>query len=424
MNAQLAAPSRTRIAPRWLRLAQIAWLVVLALTVAKISIGLPQQYRAMNNICLAPAEECQQDDYLTPQQAEQLEASGNSLATYARMKLAWFLFTASINAVLGLFIFWKRSNDWLALLISASLMLLNSAGLESEIRAAYPVWGSAADVVFSLGNILMFLFFAFFPSGRFAPRWMRWYWLGMILISLIPNKLLIVNPVIANTIIVFYWVSFLILGPYSQFYRYRHESTAIERQQTKWVVFGFSAFAGSALLGFILSGLLPKDNAVFALYNGFYFDAVGLFLPLSIAFSVLRYRLWEVDLLIRRTLQYSLVTGVLALVFFGSVTVLQSIFSAISGEQSSLAIALSTLGIAALFNPLRKRVQSFIDRRFFRQKYNAELALAAFAATARNETNLGQLTSQMIGTVQDTLQPETMLLWLRPSADRTVRKET
>ena len=413
MTATLATPSLTRIAPRWLRPAQIAWLIVLALTVVKISIGLPQQYRAMHNVCLAPAEKCQQDDYLTPQQAEQLEDGGLSLAAYARMKLVWFLFTASINAVLGLFIFWKRSNDWLALLISATLMLLNSAGLESEIRAAYPAWGSAADVVFSLGNILMFLFFAFFPNGRVAPRWMRWYWLGMVLLSLIFYKLLILGPVIANIIVVIYWVSFLILGPYSQFYRYRHESTAIERQQTKWVVLGFAAFAGSALIGFILTSLLPKDSAVFALYNGFYFDLVALFLPLSIAFSVLRYRLWEVDLLIRRTLQYSLVTGVLALVFFGSVTILQSIFSAISGEQSSLAIALSTLAIAALFNPLRKRVQEFIDQRFYRRKYNAEQALAEFAATVRNETDLIKMTERLTGTVQESMNPQQVSLWIK-----------
>ena len=194
------------------------------------------------------------------------------------------------------------------------------------------------------------------------------------------------------------------------------ESTAIERQQTKWVVLGFAAFAGSVLIGSSLASLLPEDSAVSTLYNGFYFDGVGLFLPLSIAFSVLRYRLWEVDLLIRRTLQYSLVTGVLALVFFGSVTVLQALFSDISGEQSSLAIALSTLAIAALFNPLRKRVQNFIDRRFYRSKYNAEQALAEFAATARNETDLGQLSADLTSTIQETLQPGKISLWLKPVA--------
>ena len=197
----------------WLRPAQIAWLIVMALTVAKIWVGLPLEYRATNQVCLDTAAECQQTDYLTPQQAEKLEDAGLSLATYARLKLAAFIITTSINAGLAIFIFWKRSNDWLALLISGTLLLLNSAGLETEIRAAFPAWASAADVVFSLGNILMFLFFAFFPRGRVAPHWMRWYWLGMILFSLIPNKLLIIDPVIANIIIVFYWASFLILGP-------------------------------------------------------------------------------------------------------------------------------------------------------------------------------------------------------------------
>jgi len=117
--------------------------------------------------------------------------------------------------------------------------------------------------------------------------------------------------------------------------------------------------------------------------------------------------------LIRRTLQDTLVSGRLALVYLGGITLLQAIFTSLSGQQSSLAIALSTLAIAALFNPVRKRVQEFIDRRFYRRKYNAEQALAEFAAAARNETDLVKITERLTGTVQETIRPQRVSLWIK-----------
>jgi hypothetical protein len=135
---------------------------------------------------------------------------------------------------------------------------------------------------------------------------------------------------------------------------------------------------------------------------------------LSLAVAILRYRLWDIDLLIRRTLQYSLLSGLLALAYFGGVVVLQGILGPLTGQADSPLVAvLTTLGVAALFNPLRTRIQDFIDRRFYRQKVDAEKALAAFAAAARSETDMAQLSARLTGTIEETLQPERVNLWLK-----------
>ncbi len=139
-----------------------------------------------------------------------------------------------------------------------------------------------------------------------------------------------------------------------------------------------------------------------------------LTLPISIAVAILRYRLYDIDVIIRRTLSYSILTAVLGLVYFGGIVVLQNIFGGLFGNANSpLITVLSTLGIAALFNPLRSRIQEIIDRRFFRSKYDAERALTSFAVTARDEVIMEKLAEEVMGVVADTMQPEMLSLWLR-----------
>ncbi len=188
----------------------------------------------------------------------------------------------------------------------------------------------------------------------------------------------------------------------------------VARAQALWVLFGFAL------------SIVPVP---FVYVIGFYWHVAPnlppalstltiLALPVCLAIAITRYRLFDIHVIIRKTLQYALLTALLALVYFGAVVVLQSLLRFVTGNQPDVAIILSTLAIAALFNPLRHRVQEFIDRRFYRSKYHAEQILADFAASTRDEVELERLTRALLVAVEDSMQPAHASLWLRPAAGR------
>lgn len=198
------------------------------------------------------------------------------------------------------------------------------------------------------------------------------------------------------------------LGALSLAFRYRG-ATGVVRQQLKWFAFGAIFFTVFLISDFFIEfpGIWEslKETISFSV------------LPVAVGIAILRYRLYDIDLIIHKTLVYGLLSAVLALVYFGSVVLLQDLFTRVTGQKSPAAIVLSTLLIASLFQPLRRRVKEVIDRRFYRRKYDAAITLAAFAQRARDEVDLEKLTAALLDTVQDTMQPVQISLWLKQRGD-------
>jgi hypothetical protein len=185
-----------------------------------------------------------------------------------------------------------------------------------------------------------------------------------------------------------------------------------EREQIKWLAYAASV----VVIGAILTYVVPDaTGARWAGRIGLALLAIGFVgIPIAIAVAILRYRLYDVDLVINRTLVYGSLTATLVVLYFGGIVVLQRVFVALTGQRSTLAVVASTLVIAALFNPLRRSIQSFIDRRFYRSRYDAVKTLEIFSARLRDETDLDALSGDLMDVVRQTMQPSHVSLWLRP----------
>lgn len=267
----------------------------------------------------------------------------------------------------------------------------------------------------------------YFPDGRlYPPRIHHWGNLlvsGMIFGSLLvsnlcnpqltwgspPNQLVTPNPFRVfewdYTVVTIPMISFLLAaGILTVILRYRG-SREQERLQLRWLLFGVLV---QGILTLVTFGV-PVWNARFATWISALY---GLIIPFAVAIAVLRYRLYDIDLIIRRTLQYGLLTTLLGLVYFGGVTLLQQVFTSLAGQQSPLAVVLSTLVIAVLFTPLRRGLQIIIDRRFYRRKYDAEAVVGNFTNTARNEMAVATLGESLVRTARETLEPQSISLWL------------
>jgi hypothetical protein len=292
--------------------------------------------------------------------------------------------------------------------------------------------------------ILMFSFIVYllllFPTGRLpSNRWRPFAWLSAaltlmaaILMAISPNIVLdtlgpsgkgrisLPNPLGVEGLPNLYLpVQTLVLAlglvAAASVVVGRRGARGVERQQIKWLLYaGAIFFGGNVLKNTVFS---PLGEVSWGLWIGYLLVGIGgLGGPIAIGIAILRYRLYEIDTLINRTLVYGSLTALLALVYLGGVATIQAIFRALTGqqEQPQLTIVISTLVIAALFNPLRRRIQSFIDRRFYRSKYDARKTLEAFSAKLRDETDLDALRDDLVGVVRETMQPAHVSLWLRP----------
>jgi hypothetical protein len=349
------------------------------------------------------------------------------------------LLFALLFITVGLFIFWRGSRDKMAVLVSAAFIgMAMATPLADALPASHPGWRLPVLLLRASGIGLMMLFLYLFPDGRFVPRWSRWLGLFTVLYlaawfvdpRLVPPMAVLAEATDAATARQYLPLSLLtFLGIVGQIYRYRHVSDALQRQQTKWVVMGITGFIVVEAASLVLFALIPaaRDQSatqlLFVILFGPLLLAGAALIPTATAVAILRYHLWDISILVRRTLTYAILTSSLALAYFSSVTVLQRLFATASDQQSPAAIVLSTLVIAALFAPLRRRIQTYIDRRFNRRNYDAARILAAFSQTARDEVDLERLQAALLAVVRETMQPDRAWLWLKPAAGPQASRE-
>ena len=393
----------------WLLVARVVWVVMAVLVLVLIVVSIPAEFKFLQMVCTDPGCSGPQ---LLPEQARELKNLGLSLNIYAAyciiVELAFFIVWYAVAVV----IFYRKSDERMPWFVSFTLLMYGATfpDLLQSLVQQHPLWFLPAKLVEFLGVTCIVLLFFLFPNGRFVPRWTRF--LAMLWI---PLSLLVVFKS-------FYLPYYVLLGVGIgvQLYRYVHVSNQIQKQQTKWVLFGFAVAIGGflVLVGVAIANSilhfswLVQQNPIepFIIQTAFYLFLV--LIPLSIGFAILHYRLWDIDVLINRTLVYGLLTATLALVYFGLVFVLQFLLRGLV-NQNGISIVVSTLAIAALFQPLRRRIQGIIDRRFYRRKYDATRTLGAFSATLRNEVELDQLSKHLLEVVQETMEPEHVSLWLR-----------
>ena len=417
--------SETRLHGRWLFIARAGWVALTLLVLTLNAIAIPQADALLQAVC-QPGALC--INGWTPAEVSQLQQAGLSPGFLAAYQIGWSVGTTLIYTALAALIFWRRSADRMALFCAYMLVLFGGATytglLDFGLRTVAPAWYWLVGGLELLAQVCVPTFFLLFPSGRFVPRWTRWGVLVFVLYFV--WYLFLTNAYLGQLSGVISLVfAALILGLVGlQVYRYRRVSIFRERQQTKWVVFGLVMALGGFALFLIIGNLfhplyLLSSSVAGALIPTTVTNGLLLFIPISIAIAILRSQLYDIDTIINKALVYGLLTALLAAVYAGLIIGLESLAGLFSRQGAQpLVIVVSTLAIAALFQPLRHRLQQIIDRRFYRRKYDAARTLAAFSATLRSEVDLSQLSEQLVTVVQETMQPVHVSLWLRPPAYR------
>jgi len=338
---------------------------------------------------------------------------------HPRNPIGWIFCGTSLVAAVGIF-----ADEY----SGYALTVRHGSVLGAKVMAWFASWTGEPTPLLSLA-----LLFLLFPTGRLPSR--RWrpvlwsviggsamfYLAGAVTPGPLQAHEAIANPVgirgplgdvlgMLGTIGLILLLIGCLASAFSLIFRLRRGS-AQERQQLKWVAYPATIAVLGSVLAYVASNVFGSNlgNAI-----GFWTAISAFFsLPIFTAFAIIKYRLYDIDIIINRTLVYGTLTATLVGVYFGGIVLLQRLFLVFTREQSTLAVVASTLVIAALFNPLRRRIQAFIDRRFYRSKYDARKTLEAFSAKLRDETDLDALSDDLVGVVRETMQPDHVSLWLR-----------
>ncbi len=426
------AKSNTFLQGRGLFIARTIWVFIALIDLATLVVSIPAMDIQVHLACLDPTRATCSEYQLFPVQMAAARFFGISLDAYAAYTLTCDLLITLLLLITGALIFWHRSAERMGLFVSILLITFGGLGVDAVHINALTVFSSSSgllSLIFNFLNIFggiisllqwpaLGLFFCTFPDGRFVPRW-SWMLPGLFIVQfafyILPPPWNFLNwPPLLQLL-----EELLVYGSAisTQIYRYFFVASLMQRQQIKWLTFGFALtiFVFLPLEGLLQAQALHDPHSLIQLSDPFTTMLDYLPIPLSIGIALLRYRLWEIDVLINRALVYGLLTLVLALVYAGLVFGAQALLVGSIGHNDGIVIVGSTLIVAVLFQPLRHRIQQVIDRRFYRRKYDAAKTLATFSATLRNEVDLEQLREDVVAVVTETMQPTHVSLWLRPT---------
>jgi hypothetical protein len=366
-------PQTTVLHGHRLFLARGAWIALAALTLVLFVASIPGAYQRFRTACESSGCDIAQ---LSPAGKNALEEGlGLSMGDYALYTVLFAIVLALGYWLIGGILFWKRSDDRLVLYASMTFVTFGvmQANTLYWLADAYPLWDLPVTVVNLVGNVSFFVLFCVFPDGRFVPRWTRWtaaawiaYWL---LPSFFPHSPLSPStwPLLIDKSLLLGLLGSLVLA---QIYRYRRHSDQTARQQTKWVVFGFTAALAVFFAVELISGIFALTRPGI---SELFYKSVGsaviplcaLLIPLSIGIAIVRYRLWDIDLIIRRSLVIGPLLTILTVVFeLANLLLLPFIFQFIPAldDSSSIKTVLSVVIVVALFKPLHARLDARVNR--------------------------------------------------------------
>ncbi len=409
---------------RWFVYARLGWVFISLLTPALFLASIPGRLDVITRFA----------------DRRSLYVLGMSAESYGLFSvLTDFVFILGHYAI-ALVIFLRKKRDWLALLVALALVvngaLIPLALAYSQLVVA-PLWLGLVHLVIYLGVVSSILLLYLFPDGRFVPAWTRGLallWALLCLPAIFAPSLPISMAKWPAAVQISVHIFFSATGVFAQIHRYVNVSSPIQRQQAKWALFGLMAAVLGPIAYFLPFVIFPtlsqqaipnmlyqrlgssffSFSYIVRLVNSAGFNLLTLIFPLSFAIAILRYRLWDIVILINRALVYTVLSGTLLTVYLGSVVLLESILRPLTGQGSSQFVTvISTLAIAASFAPLRRRIQNAIDSRFYRSRYNAARTVEAFGATLRDEVDLNTLSERLVSVVDETMQPEKVTLWLK-----------
>ncbi len=431
-----------QLGARWLPLARIVWGALTLTLVGVFVVAIPARYRqlfALTQVAAATLTQLRlaQGSRPHPSAVNALDLlTLHTLASGVYPVLALGLEIALMAACVAaaLVIFWRRSDSWIAIFGALTLVGVAAATAPAldALAQAQVIWRTPVAFAQGVGLECEPLIFYLSPDGRFIPRWTRplaiiWTLirLATLILPFAPFHYLGAQPGVSvpTPLAVFgflVYVGWLGSGLWAQLYRYHRVSTLSQRQQTKWAMLG-AVLAVIGYVAFVLPRLtIPALNApdqvnlIYTMVGAPLYMLSLLAIPICVAFAILRYRLWDVDIVINRALVYGALAVTLAAIFFVSVVALQTLTRPLTGQQSSLTLIAATLVIALVYQPLLNGIQRVIDRRFYPRKYDNARTLVAFTASLRDEVDLDRLGERLIAVIDETMEPTDIALWLRP----------